>query len=243
MRRKAPLVKKAGSNFSEYMEKKMATERRGKNNLLGVQKDKAAPVPTLAGRRLPPLQRTRMGPRRQPPSPPCWGSLFRIFRRARATKSWGLENGRSQCLIPELLQKIAKDAGMNESQLTALLEKMKNQDGKLNLADFLASFSRHFQSLQDEAPVTAPETDLPLLQSVLERLGVPVPEVSRISEAAVRGDNTIDLQKILAGLQDLPGVRITDLTAVEAEQLQDILANAGVSQQLQRALVARAVAG
>ncbi|HIJ91464.1 MAG: flagellar hook-length control protein FliK, partial [Desulfobulbaceae bacterium] len=138
---------------------------------------------------------------------------------------------------PELLQKIAKDAGMNESQLASLMEKMKNQDGKLNLGDFLDSFSRHFQALQDEVPVTAPETDLPLLQSFLERLGVPVPEVTKISEAAVRGDNTLDLEKLLAGLQGLSEEGITDITPVEAEQLQDLLADAGVSQQLQRALM------
>jgi flagellar hook-length control protein FliK len=126
---------------------------------------------------------------------------------------------------------------MNESQLTALMDKMKDQDGKLNLGDFLASFSRHFQTLQDEVPVTVPETDLPLLQSFLERLGLPVPEVGRISEAAVRGDNTLDLQKFLAGLKNLPGEGIADITALEAEELQDLLANAGVSRQLQRALL------
>ncbi|HIJ90410.1 MAG TPA: hypothetical protein HPP95_06075, partial [Deltaproteobacteria bacterium] len=37
---KTPAGKKAGSNFSDYMEKKMATERRGRNNLLGVSQDK-----------------------------------------------------------------------------------------------------------------------------------------------------------------------------------------------------------
>lgn len=229
---------KAGSNFSDYMEKKMATERRSKSNLLGTQKAKAS-LASAADRKASAAGSARKeGPDEAASTiAALLGQFVQDLQKATGDQKLGPGEWSFPVPDPELLQKIATDAGMNESQLAALMDKMKNQDGKLSLGDFLAAFSRHFQNLQDEVPVTAPETDLPLLQSFLERLGVPVPEVSRISEAAVRGDNTLDLQKFLAGLKDLPGERITDITALEAEQLQDILDNAGVSRQLQRALL------
>ena len=230
--------KKTGSNFSDYMEKKMATERQGKNNLLGLQKAKATLSASAAGRKASAAASPQKdGGEAATTIAALLGQFVQDLQKAAGDQKLGPGEWSFPVPDPELLQKIAQNAGMNESQLAALMDKMKDQDGKVNLGDFLASFSRHFQTLQDEVPVTVPETDLPLLQSILERLGLPVPEVGRISEAAVRGDNTLDLQKFLAGLKDLPEVRITDITALEAEQLQDLLAGAGVSQQLQRALL------
>jgi len=236
---KTPAGKKAGSNFSDYMEKKMATERQGKKNLLGMQKSKgdAASAAERKGSAAASARNKDGAEESATTMAALLGQFVQDLQKSAGDQKLGPGEWSFPVPDPELLQKIATDAGMSESQLTMLMEKMKNQDGKLNLADFLSSLSRHFQNLQDEVPVTAPETDLPLLQSFLERLGVPVPEVSRISEAAVPGDNTLDLQKLLAGLKELPGEGITDITAAEAEQLQDILANAGVSQQLQRALL------
>ncbi len=235
---KTPAGKKAGSNFSDYMEKKMATERRGKNNLLGMQKGKGTAASAAERKGSAAASARKEGTEESVTTMAALlGQFVQDLQKNAGDQKLGPGEWSFPVPDPELLRKIATDAGMSESQLATLMEKMKNQDGKLNLADFLSSLSRHFQNLQDEVPVTAPETDLPLLQSFLERLGVPVPEVSRISEAAVRGDNTLDLQKLLAGLKELPGQGITDITAAEAEQLQDILANAGVSQQLQRALL------
>ena len=234
---KTPAGKKAGSNFSDYMEKKMATERRGKSNLLGMQKTKAALASAADRKAEAATSAKKEGSEEATTMAALLGLFVQDLQKSAADQKMGPGEWKFPVPDPDLLQKIAKDAGMNESQLNALMEKMKGQDGTLSLVDFLDSFSRHFQALQEEVPVTAPETDLPLLQSFLERLGVPVPEVSKISEASVRGDNTLDLQKFLAGLQGLAGDGITDITAVEAAELQDLLANAGVSQQLQRALL------
>ncbi|MBU4033263.1 MAG: flagellar hook-length control protein FliK [Proteobacteria bacterium] len=226
---KSPAGKKTASNFSDYMEKKMASERRNKSNLLGAQKDKAVTNSTASKQKEGDGEATTIAA--------LLGQFVQDLQKSAGDQKQGSGEWSFPVPDPDLLQKIATDAGMNESQLAALMDKMKNQDGKLSLVDFLDSFSRHFQSLQDEMPVTAPETDLPLLQSVLERLGVPVPEVNRISESAVRGDNTLDLQKFLTGLQALTEEGITDISALEAEQLQDLLDSAGVSRQLQRALL------
>ena len=190
---KSPAGKKAGSNFSDYMEKKMATERRSKNNLLGMQKARATSdrkAPAAAAEQ-------KDGADEATTIAALLGQFIQDLRKSAGDQKQGAGEWSFPVPDPELLQKIAKDAGMNESQLATLMEKTKNQDGRLSLVDFLDSFSRHFETLQNEVPVTAPETDLPLLQIFLERLGVPVPEVNRISEAAVRGDNTLDLQKFL----------------------------------------------
>ncbi|MFA6500121.1 MAG: flagellar hook-length control protein FliK, partial [Desulfurivibrionaceae bacterium] len=234
---KTPAGKKTESNFSDYMEKKMATERRGKNNLLGLPKAKTTAVSATDRKEPGAATEQKNAAEDATTIAALLGQFVQDIQKSAGDQKLGAGEWSFPVPDPELLQKIAQDAGMNESQLTALMDKMKNQDGKLNLVDFLASFSRHFQTLQDDAPVTAPETDLPLLQSILERIGVPVPEVSRISEAAVRGDNTLDLQKILTGLQSLQGEGIADITPAEAQELQDLLASAGVSQQLQRALL------
>ena len=171
---KIPVGKKTASNFSDYMEKKTATERRSKNDLLGVQNDK--PTKASAGDRKgsAAASKKKEGGDEATTVAALLGQFVQDLQKSAGDQKLGPGEWSFPVPDSELLQKIAKDAGMNESQMTALLEKMKNQDGKLNLADFLASFTRHFQTLQDDMPVTVPETDLPLLQSVLERLGVPV---------------------------------------------------------------------
>ena len=232
-----PVGMKTAMNFSDYMEKQMVKKKQGMNDLLGLQKAKNAAASAADRKAFAAASKYPDGSENATAITALLGQFVQDLQKSAGDQKQGAGEWSFPVPDPDLVQKIAKDAGMNESQLTMLMEKMKNKDGKLNLVDFLASFSRHFQTLQDDVPVTVPETDLPLLQNFLARLGIPVPEVSKISEAAVRGDNTIDLQKILAGLKDRPEIRITDITPVEAEQLQALLAEAGVSQQLQRVLL------
>jgi flagellar hook-length control protein FliK len=235
---KSPVGRQPMVNFSGYLEKKMATERQDNTDLLGLSKGKGASAPAPAADRN--GSAVVSGHKEGGDEATAISTLLEEFVQHLQKSAGDQKQGPGEWLFPvpdpELLRNIAKDAGMNESQLAMLLEKMKTPDGRISLVDFLGSFSRHFATLQDEIPVTAPETDLPLLQIFLERIGVPVSEVSRISEAAVRGDNTLDLEKFLTGLQGLSGEGITDLSPLEAEQLQDILAGAGGSRQLQRAL-------
>jgi flagellar hook-length control protein FliK len=235
---KSPAGRQPGLNFSDYLEKKMATERQGNTELFGLPEGKAAAAPAPAADRNEPFVAAvrKEGGEEATSIATLLGQFVQHLQKNAGDQKQGPGEWLFPVPDPELLQKIARDAGMNESQMAMLMEKMKTPDGRISLVDFLDSFSRHFATLQEAMPVTAPETDLPLLQIILERMGAPVSEVSRISEAAVRGDNTLDLQKFLTGLQGLSGEGITDLSALEAEQLQDILAGAGVSLQLQRAL-------
>jgi len=232
-----PVGMKTATNFSDYMEKQMVKDQQGTNDLFGLQKAKGIAVSAVDRKAFAAAPEHLKENEDTTTLTALLGQFVQDLQKSAGDQKQGAGEWSFPVPDSDLMQKIAKDAGMNESQLSMLMEKMKNKDGKLNLVDFLASFSRHFQNLQNDLPVTVPETELPLLQNFLARLGIPVPEVSKISEAAVRGDNTIDLQKILAGLKDLPEIRITDITPVEAEQLQDLLAEAGVSQQLQRALL------
>ncbi|MFA7382659.1 MAG: flagellar hook-length control protein FliK [Desulfurivibrionaceae bacterium] len=219
--------KKIATNFSDYMAGKLSMESQGKGALFGMGQGTAAVVSGAGTEE--PLAATNVAA--------LLAQFVQDLKTAAEEKSLGAGAWAFPAPAPHLMQKLAKDAGMNESQLAGLFAKVKNQDGNLPLADLLASFSRHFQGLQSEAPITAPETDLPLVQLILERLGVPVAQVEKISQATVRGDNSFDLKKLAELVQGIAGERIADLSPLEAEQLQDLLAAAGVSAQLQRALL------
>jgi flagellar hook-length control protein FliK len=231
---------KAGAkarNFSEYMDKKVAAEHQEKKNLLGASQDKAKPraVDTKDNRQ------AEESKAKQDDQAETIASLLGQFvaEIKEAADEVGTLAGDWKFTMPgaEAIEKIALDAGMTEAQLGKLMQDMESQDGQFELPEFLDFFARHFEAMQDENPVTVPETDLPLLQILFERMGVAAEDVSKFSEAAVLGDNTLDLEKFLEGLQNLQGDDAVELTAWEAEQLQDILAKAGVSREGQRDLL------
>lgn len=223
-----------GTNFSSYMEGKMAGRRRDKSSLLGGAAAQNRDIASASRRDKTP---EKTGSDEAATVAGLLAEFVSELQKAAAEQD--SRPGEWTFPLPDasLVQKTATDAGMNESQLAALMEQAGRQDGRFALADFLASFARHFAGMQDDQPVTTPETDLPLLQLILERLGVSAPEAGRIGEAAVRGDNTLDLGKFLAGLQDLQGENFTTLSAVEAEQLLDVLVAAGVSNSRQRTML------
>ncbi|MGV1099431.1 flagellar hook-length control protein FliK [Thiovibrio sp. JS02] len=226
------------SKFSRYMEKKMANERQEKNNLLGANRANAKAHSSSAEGR----NEARQAAKEDGQDASNIAALLAQFvaeLKNAATADGDSGPGEWSFSVPDaaLIQKIAADAGMSDAELAVLMEKMKNQDGAFSLVDFLDTFARHFESLSDTNPVSAPETDLPLLQIILERLGASATEVAKVGESAVRGDNSLDLEKLLAGLQDLQGEGTTTLTQVEAEQLQEMLAGAGVSEPMQRSLL------
>lgn len=222
-----------GANFSSYMEGKMTSQRREKSAILGGAVQQNPKVPTDRREKIPEASGADE-------AASIAGLLAEFVTDMKgAALERDVRPGEWTFALPDsaLVQKIAVDAGMSESQLAVLMEKTERQGGRFDLVDFLDFFSRHFAELQNTQPVTAPETDLPLLQIVLSRLGVPAVEAARIGEAAVRGDNTLDLEKFLAGLQDLQGEDFTILSPVEAEQFLELLAAAGVSSSQQRSVL------
>lgn len=150
---------------------------------------------------------------------------------------------------PARLTELAQKAGMGEAELAALMAQFEAKGGVFEMGEFLARFVRHFEGLQNEQPVTVPETDLPFIESILARLDVPMEEISRLGQQAVRGDNTVDLALLLQGLRELANQpnsvpqanpaaegEVT-LTGWDAEQLQGLLEAAGVSRETQRQLL------
>jgi flagellar hook-length control protein FliK len=138
-----------------------------------------------------------------------------------------------------LLRKLAADAGMTKADLAGLLDRLA-QEKKLSLGDLFGTLSRHLGNLAQSTPVTAPETDLPLLESILSRLGVPTEQLQQIADKSVVIDGTIDLEKFLQALNNLPKDEIgssVSLTNAEVDQLQAILAAAGVTRELQYSLL------
>ncbi len=228
------------SKFSSYMEKKLANERQEKGNVFGAQQGspRKAAFSEESGR-----GREQAEPEGEDRAAGIAALLAQFVAELQQAAAANADSGPGEWTftLPDaaLLEKMAVDAGMGETELGLLMQQMEEQGGQFSLVEFLDTFARHFEALSEQTPVAVPETDLPLLQLILERLGAGAPEVARISEAAVRGDNTLDLEKFLAGLQELQlqGENPTVLTQVESEQLQGLLASAGVSETMQRSLL------
>lgn len=228
------VVKNSGedSNFYEYMERKVGGERQQEKNILGAaaQRKQAAAQGADNG--------TASGKEMEDPSV---AQLLGQFMLELQKVSEDIEAGPGDWSLSlsdqELLQQLAAKAGMSEEKLSQILQQMENQEGKLNLNELLASLARHFEELQGGEAITVPETDLPLLESFLDRMGLSPQDIENISNEAVRGDNKLDLVKFLQGLEELDSDQSISLTDWEAEQLQDILAKAGVSERMQRELL------
>lgn len=240
--RKAP--ESAQGSFSDHLKKTMAAEQRKEKNLLGVKnRQKASASQQKAARSDSDSDKAKEKDGRENTVPALLGQLMLRLKELAEKSEAG--PGEWTFTLPDsrLVEQIGREAGMTETEISLLLKQMEEQQGKLSLGDLLAGLARHFERQQEEKPVTVPETDLPLLETFLSRMGVPVEEISRISDQAVTGDSRFDLGKFLEGLEEKlgrqqdDGRQLTVLTDWEAEQLQDMLAKAGVSASLSRALL------
>jgi len=232
-----------GSSFYKYVEQKVGSERKQGKNLLGAAaRPKKVAAQQGTGKSKPSSNDKEDGKQLKDASV---AELLALLMQELQKVSKDADAGPGQWSVniseQGLLQKLANDAGMGDEKISLLLQQMENQDGKLDLNDLLASLTRHFEELDKGVPVTVPETDLPLLETFLSKMGVSPPDVEKIAADGVRGDNTLDLAKFLQDLQDLDidpdNTQTITLTDWEAEQLQDILAKAGVSEQMQRELL------
>lgn len=137
---------------------------------------------------------------------------------------------------PSVLHKLAAEAGMGETDMSLLLQQMGAQDGELLLPDFFAVLEQHFITMQSTPDITVPETELPLLETLLSKMGFSSDELGKISRNAVKSEGKLNLTLLLEGLQQITPVselKNIQLTDWELEQLQNILAQAGVSQSSQ----------
>lgn len=140
----------------------------------------------------------------------------------------------------EVLKELAINAGMTEADFIQLFQKINGQDNKVGLADFFAALRNHFDQIEEAAAVTVPEAELPLLESLLARMGLSEASLAELAAKAVPRDGVFDLMQFLQGLKGLEGgdqLQSVTLTDFEAEQLQNLLAQAGVTLEEQNELL------
>ncbi len=128
---------------------------------------------------------------------------------------------------------LAQEAGLGGDRLPGLDDLLASDQG-VELDALLAFFQRRFSeaALERTRPVTVEESGLPLLQSILSRLGVDASEVARIGEVSVTGDDRLDLGRLLAALHDLTPQLAggeAELSAFERRELLRLFERAGLS--------------
>jgi len=143
-------------------------------------------------------------------------------------------------LDADQLRALAQAAGLDGERLAgleALLAADKRQG--VSLDALLGFFQRQLADMARQEPVTVPETGLPLIESILARLGIDAGAVERIGEGAVTGDDRLDLGRLLAALRDitpqLAGGPV-ELSAFERRELLRMFEAAGASSQLAEVL-------
>ena len=226
------------SSFSDYLEKKMVAEPRERKNLLGTGRNRAEKVAAKGAEKS--ARSADKGGDEAASSASIHALLGQFLAEIRSqANAADAGPGAWTLTLPDASQLVAlaQDAGMSEAQTAALLQQFEANQGTLELDSLLATLVSHFQASQNEQPVTVPETELPFLDLILERMGVPAEKIQQIGEQAVTGDNQLDLVKFLAALQDVQADQPTTLDGWEAEQLQNLLDEAGVSKFMQRALL------
>ncbi|MEW6594823.1 MAG: flagellar hook-length control protein FliK [Thermodesulfobacteriota bacterium] len=234
-----PEVKAGGraeksSSFSDYLERKMVAEPAERKNLLGAGRNKAARAAEKNAR---PADGAADDAAEKASLHALFGQFLADIRGQAKEADAG--PGAWTLALPDgsLLTRLAADAGMGEAESAALLRQFEENQGVIELDSLLASLVNHFQASQNEQPVSVAETELPLLELILERMGVPAEQIQQIGEHAVTGDNQLDLARFLEALGGAQATQPTKLSALESEQLQNLLDEAGVSRLMQRALL------
>ena len=135
------------------------------------------------------------------------------------------------------LEDLAANAGMSEVDLLALVENFQGDNKSVDLSAFFQTMQDHFDHFESDPGVLLPETELPLLESLLSKMGLTAEQLALLSEKAVAGEGVIDLStftdaiaQLLAGETNLDqSLQPVTLSATEAQQLQDLLSKAGLN--------------
>jgi flagellar hook-length control protein FliK len=213
-------------NFSRYLDKKVREERRERGNLVGVKSRSQAKEKSSAPAN--DVEDT------DDTSTSAAAFLQQLLADLQdLAKKPGTEAGQwsFQLKNTDMLDKMAAQAGMNVADLAALKDQMK-KDGAINLADIFALLEKQLESLQKPQEVSAPETDLPVLESILSRMGVDSDKLAELSAQSTGEQGKFNLAAYLQGLQSLPddgSLKVVEVSDLELAQIYDMLASAGVS--------------
>ncbi len=222
--RKAQVEPDNKSSFSDYMDKKVRVEQNDKKNLLAAQNGARKTVKA-------PSKESRES-ETQSVEAILQQLMADLKKMAESTESdageWNFQlNGFG------LLEKMAQEAGMDISQL-ALLKKKMEEEGSLALGDLFSVMEDHFEELSKELALTVPETNLPMLETLLSKMGLSAQQLKELSAQGVSDLGELDIFAYLQGLQKLSDNDLQPITLSdwELEQLQGMLFEAGVSKEL-----------
>ena len=228
------LEKAESGSFARHLEKKLDEDNHEKRDMLGVKE------------RHPVKQRDRSSSDKSERETDETGreslagllaEFMEDLKKIAAEKDFGPGEW-NVALDSSQLSEICAAAGLDPAELSLLMEQAGREGGKMEMGDLFDLLSAHFENMGGEKNITVAETDLPLLDVFLTQFGLSREQIQEISEAAVRGDGTFDLDLFLQGLRkaEAGGIgqeQTSTLTDWEAEQLQDILAKAGVTKGAQ----------
>lgn len=226
-------------SFAEYMDRKLSAESNRKNLLGAKASRRERPVGNgaVANEKGSAREDVDEGNAAQNVATLLQQFLEKLQEMAKNGES---TPGEWSFTLPDqgLLKQVAADAGLNDQELAALLAQARKEDGVISLQAFLATLANHFEQQGKEQKITVPETDLPPLETLLSKLGVPVEQIVDVVDQSVGGDGRLDLTAFLKGLEKVEeNGKPFVLSAWETDQLRDILARAGVSEQLQADLL------
>ncbi len=227
-------------SFANFLTQRQAVAEQHLNNLVGVAADSAAGVADL------PLDQsinleaidTVAGLLRQ---------MMALLQQQANPVQTMTGPGEWLVSVPDtgLLEQLGQAAGMTSEQLGKFVQPFSNNKEKVNLEQLLNDLTRHFVSLAKEQAITVPDTDLPLFQFMLSKMGVEVNSLDAMASKVITKDDKLDLVALLAALKDLPAaeeVLAVPLSPQDLEQLQDVLLRAGVPAEKLPALLTMATA-
>ncbi|MEW6218954.1 MAG: flagellar hook-length control protein FliK [Thermodesulfobacteriota bacterium] len=102
-----------------------------------------------------------------------------------------------------LVTQLAQDAGLPAAAAQALAARLTAAGGRLPVAKLLAGLRQALAVHGPERPVLGLEAELPLLEGILQRLGVEAPALAELAQEASLGDGHVDLLRWSRGLAPL----------------------------------------
>lgn len=219
------------ASFSNYMDKKIISEQKEKRALLAVREKTA---PQKESRQGEPVKTVET-------ETSFLQGLMMELQQLIAEDDTKAGEWTFDLKGPEILDKLAAYAGMDDVQL-GLMKKQMEEQGRLGLADLFAALEKHFSELNPDLQVTVPETNVAFLESLLAKMGISAEELSVLSDKAVNGLSELDLMAYLEGLNQLKSEnhQNIDLSSWDLEQLQSLLSQAGMTQESLQTLIPEA---
>jgi len=217
-----------GPSFSNYLEKRTASEA-GKKNLLGLEESRGNQADGAIAKE------AKNGAQKDDDASSRHAAvvLAMLLADLKEAARFGVDGGGTfslKSVDSELFPPLAKAMGLGIADMNSFLRQVSEMSGKKELENFFTLLIGRLRELAIDKPVTAAETELPFLQTLLSQMGVPMDQIGSMTEPAVTGDNKLDLAILLEGLKKLSANGTAQLSGWDTQELQSILSDAGLAQ-------------